>query len=381
MIQPSRLSKFFAAAVQIDSISREEARIAAYLTREFEKLGAAVTMDNAGDAVNGECGNLIIRFSGTVDAPPLLLSAHMDTVEPGRGIVPVLEDGVFTSQGDTILGSDDKSAVAILLEVCTALVENNIPHGPLELVVTICEEIGLLGAKNFDISRISAKYGYALDARDPDGIVTRAPFANRIEFRVHGIDAHAGAKPEDGINAILLASRAIASLELGRIDEETTCNLGLIQGGVATNIVPGLVEIKGEARSHDPVKLKNVTEKMVDAFVQAIEEERSKLANPGERPFVEYLVDEDFAGINVPDDHPVVTMAQKAAQRLGRSVATKMSGGGADANVFCSHGIMTSVLGTGMTDVHSTRESVSVEDMTKCAELVLEIIKIQAEEA
>ncbi|MBI9077988.1 MAG: M20/M25/M40 family metallo-hydrolase [Desulfatibacillum sp.] len=381
MIQADRLADFFSAVVQIDSVSREEAQVAAHLTREFEKLGAAISMDDVARAVNGDCGNLVVRFPGTVAAPPLMLSAHMDTVEPGRGIKPVLEDGVFTSQGDTILGSDDKSAIAILLEVCTVLQEKSIPHGPLELVITVCEEIGLLGAKSFDISQITAKHGYALDARDPDGIVTRAPFANRIEFRMHGIDAHAGAKPEAGVNAILLASRAIAGLELGRIDEETTCNLGLIQGGVATNIVPGLVEIKGEARSHDPAKLKTVTEKMVDAFVQAVEDERSRLADPGERPFVEYLVEEEFTGINVPADHPVVTMAQEAGKRLGRPIAMRMSGGGADANVFCSLGVITGVLGTGMTDVHSTRESVSVEDMVKCAELVLEIIRIQAEEA
>ncbi|ACL04296.1 peptidase T-like protein [Desulfatibacillum aliphaticivorans] len=380
MIQIDRLSDFFSTVVQIDSVSREEAQVAAYLTKEFEKLGASVVMDNAGEAVNGDCGNLIVRFSGTVEAPPLLLSAHMDTVEPGRGIVPVLENGIFTSQGDTILGSDDKSAVAILLEICTVLVENKVPHGPLELVITVCEEIGLLGAKNFDITQISAKYGYALDARDPDGIVTRAPYANRIEFKVHGIDAHAGAKPEDGINAILLASRAIAGLELGRIDEETTCNLGLIKGGVATNIVPGLVEICGEARSHNPDKLKAVTDKMTSAFEQVIKEERSKMADPGDRPFVEYEVFEDFTGINIPDDHPVVVMAKKAGKNLGREVSTRMSGGGADGNVFCSLGVMTGVMGTGMSDVHSTRESVAVADMVKCAELLLEIIKIHAEE-
>ncbi len=379
MINSDRLADCFAELVRIDSISREEANIAAHLKDALEALGATVVFDDAARAVNGNCGNMIATIPGSVDIPPLLLSAHMDTVEPGRGIEPVLKDGVFTSAGDTILGSDDKSALAILLEVVTILKEKAIPHASLELAITVCEEIGLMGAKNLDFSLISAPYGYALDTRDTDAIVTRAPYANRMSFTVYGKDAHAGAKPENGINAISVASRAIAQLDLGRIDEETTCNIGLIQGGLATNIVPGVVEIHGEARSHDPAKLKTVTHKFVKAFEDAVAEEKAK--NPGldGLPKVEMEVEQDFAGIHVPEDHPVVTLAKQAAGNLGRTVETKMTGGGADANVFCSKGIITGVMGTGMDEVHSVREKVSVNDMTKCAELLLEIIRIHAQ--
>ncbi len=206
-------------------------------------------------------GNLIARFRGTAKDPPLLLNAHMDTVEPGKGVIPVFKDGIFTSDGTTILGADDKSAIAILLETIRVLQENNLPYGPLELVFTICEETGLLGAKYLDYDLITATYGYALDATDTEGIVTRAPGSDRLEFKIHGKDAHAGAAPEKGINAITLACKAIAGLEIGRIDHETTCNIGIIKGGIATNIVPNLVTVKGEIRSHNEEKLTRMTMK------------------------------------------------------------------------------------------------------------------------
>ncbi len=382
MIQADRLADTFISLVKIDSVSRNEAEIAGFLKTKLEELGASVVMDDAAEAIGGACGNMVAKFSGTRDVPPLLLNAHMDRVEPGVGIEPVLKDGVFTSAGDTILGSDDKSAIAALLEVLTVIKDADIPHGPLEIVLTVAEEIGLVGAKHMDFSLISAPYGYSLDAWDVDGIVTRSPSANRIEFDIHGRDAHAGAKPEDGVNAILIAARAMAGLELGRIDDETTCNIGLIKGGVATNIVPSLVEIRGEARSRDAAKLDEVTKKIVAAFENAVEEERKKSQDQGDDlPRLETRVESDFKAIDVPDDHPVVTLAMEAAKRLGRELKTKPTGGGADANMFFAKGIITGVLGTGMSDVHTVRESVSLEDMTKCAELVLEIIKLHGEKA
>lgn len=377
MINPERLAETFSSLVQIDSVSRNEAAICSELRNILNDMGAETFVDDAGNAVGGNTGNLIARFRGSVDVPVMMLNAHMDTVEPGNGVKPVYKDGVFTSDGTTILGADDKSAVAILLEVLTVLQEDSLPHGPLEVVLTICEEIGLQGAKNLDISQLTAKFGYALDATDTAGIVTRAPGANYLKFMVYGKDAHAGAAPEKGINAIAIASKAIASLTIGRIDHETTCNIGVIQGGMATNIVPSQVMVNGEVRSHDSKKLADLTQTIVSAFETAVQDYVPQSAEAG-RPWLEVEVIPDFTRTHIPDDHPVVILAMDAAQNLGRTLIPKITGGGADANVFFSKGIMTGVLGTGMRDMHTVREWVSLSDMLLTTELVLEIIRLHA---
>jgi tripeptide aminopeptidase len=377
MVNRKRLGETFKFLVQIDSISKEESVIANEIKKILESMGAETFVDNAGDKIGGNSGNLIAKFKGNTKAPPLLFNAHMDTVEPGRGITAVLENGTFTSDGTTILGADDKSAIAILLETLNILKEQDLRYGPLELVFTVCEEIGLQGAKHLDLSAVTATYGYALDATDTDGIVTRAPSANHLEFTIHGKDAHAGAAPEKGINAISLASKAIAKLELGRIDQETTCNIGIIEGGIATNIVPNLVKVKGEVRSHDEEKLNKITDEIVFSFNEAIE--NYKKTNPDdELPRVEINIKKDFLRTHIPNDHPVIKLATQAAGNLGRKMKTKTTGGGADANIFFEKGIFTGVLGTGMRDMHSVRESVKLDDMVRTAELLLEIIRLHS---
>ena len=378
MIDRKRLAETFKFLVQIDSVSKEEGVIANEIKKILESLGAETFVDNAGDKIGGNSGNLIAKFKGNTQAPPLLLNAHMDTVEPGRGVTAVLENGTFTSDGTTILGADDKSAIAILLETLNILKENNLQYGPLELVFTVCEEIGLQGAKHIDLSAVTATYGFALDATDTEGIVTRAPSANHLEFTIHGKDAHAGAAPEKGINAISLASKAIAKLELGRIDQETTCNIGIIEGGIATNIVPNLVKVKGEARSHDEEKLNKITNEIVSSFTEVIE--NYKKMNPNDEiPRVEINIEKDFSRTHIPDDHPLIKLATRAAENLGRKMKTKTTGGGADANIFFEKGIFTGVLGTGMRDMHTVRESVKLDDMVRTAELLLEIIRLHSQ--
>jgi len=377
MINRERLIDTFRFLVGIDSVSRQEGDIAEELKKILESMGAETVFDGAGKMTGSNTGNLIARFKGNKDVSPLLLNAHMDTVEPGRGIVPVLKDGVFTSDGTTILGADDKSAIAVLIEVMTILKEKNMTCGPIEMVFTICEEIGLMGAKHLDMSLITAKYGYALDATDTEGIITHAPSANKIEFRVHGRDAHAGAAPEKGINAIHLASKAIAGLELGRIDKETTCNIGIINGGIATNIIPNLVIVKGEVRSHDDEKLKRVTNDIISSFENTVKN-YGNISSDG-LPRVDVFVEDDFSRTDISENHPVVILAQKAAANLGRKMITKTTGGGADANIFYEKGIITGVIGTGMRDMHTVRESVSVDDMVRAGEFLLEIIRLHTQ--
>ncbi len=380
MINKERLAETFRFLVEIDSVSKKEGEICLKIQKIVESMGAETFVDHAAAKTGSDTGNLIARIPGNTHATPLLLNAHMDTVEPGCGIRPVLKNGLFTSDGSTILGADCKSSIAIILEVLRVLQEHNLPHGPLEIVFTVCEEIGLLGAKNLDFSLLSSTFGYALDASDINGIVTRAPSSNKLEFKVHGKDAHAGAAPEKGINAIHIAAKAIAGLQLGRIDSETTSNIGVIQGGRAANIVPNLVTVKGEVRSHDEQKLAIKTDEIVNAFKKAVD-----MAKPDgsshDLPRLEHSVELDFAATRILENDPVVTLAKKAASNLGRTLKTKMTGGGADANIFFSRGIMTGVLGTGMTDMHSLRESILLDDMVKSAELVLEIVQLHAKEA
>jgi tripeptide aminopeptidase len=377
MVNRQRLAETFKLLAETDSISKEEGVLAAKLGKILVAMGAEILVDDAGKRVGGDTGNLIAKFKGNVQASPLLLNAHMDTVEPGRRVKAVLKNGTFTSDGTTILGADDKSAIAILLETLYVLKENNLTHGPLEVVFTVCEEIGLLGAKYLDFSMVTASYGFAVDATDTEGIVTRAPSANHLEFEIHGKDAHAGAAPEKGINAILLAGKAIAGLELGRIDPETTCNIGIIEGGIATNIVPNLVKVKGEARSHNEEKLNEITDRIVSSFKGVIDAYKGKDSDD-ELPRVDVRIEKDFSRTHIPSDHPVVALATRAAENLGRKMKTKTSGGGADANVFFEKGILAGVLGTGMRDMHTVRESVNLEDMVRTVELLLEIIRLHS---
>lgn len=376
-IRPNRLKETFIQLVQIDSISLEEGELCRFLQSRLEHLGADTFVDRAGPKIGGNSGNLIARLDGAIDVPPLLICAHMDTVEPGRGVHVDFSRGRFRSRGDTVLGADDKSAIAIILEMVCALREDARSHGPLELVFTVGEEVGLLGAKHLDHRVLKARFGYVLDTSDTDGLVTRAPASNQIGCQVLGLAAHAGAEPERGINAISLASKAIAGLKLGRLDDETTCNIGLIQGGCATNIVPEKVQVKGEVRSHDTTKLERVTQNILEAFKSTIADYPTR-GTPAERPQLKTTVEREFDALRIADDHAVVELAREAAQRLGRRLTTKTSGGGSDANVFFPKGIVAGILGTGMQDVHTVRESVELVEMVRAAELLEEIVRLHS---
>jgi tripeptide aminopeptidase len=379
MVNRERLAESFKRLAQIDSVSKREGAIAETLKETFKSLGAEVIIDGSGQEIGSETGNLIARIKGTEKASaPLLLNCHMDTVKPCEGVTVCFSDGVFSSDGTTGLGADDKSALAVIIETIRVLQEKKISHGPLEVVVTVCEEIGLLGAKHLDYSLLQARCGYSLDATDTDGIVTRAPSANHVEFKVLGRDAHAGAAPEAGINAIHLASKAISRTTVGRIDEETTANIGLIEGGTATNIVPNEVTVSGEVRSHSPEKLDQETERIVQCFEHEISTYKRESPSEDGLPKLEVTIQRDFSAMRVPRDHSVVNLAKEAASRLGRQMKTKTGGGGSDANIFFDNGIVTGILGTGMTDVHTVRESIRLDDMVKSAELLLEIIQVHA---
>ncbi len=358
MINEQRLVQTFLDLVGIDSPSGEEAEISRELARRFTALGGEVETD--------EYHNLIARFAGTRPGDYLMLSAHMDTVGKDRGIKPQIREGVIYSDGTTILGGDDKSGVAAILEVIQSLKEDATPHPPLEAVISVSEEVQLMGARMLDKSKLRARRGYVLDAGGPSGVVvTSAPSQDSLEVKVYGRTAHAGAEPEKGINAIRVASEAISAMPLGRIDPETTANIGVIQGGVATNIVPDYVYIKGEARSRDDTKLAAQTAAMATAFQEAAERNGAR---------VEFKIKRMYTTYRLPDDHAVVAAAVAAVEKLGWTPLIKASGGGTDANIYAQHGIHCAIISTGMTAVHTPNEHIAIADMVNAAVLLQEIV-------
>ncbi|MBW1846789.1 MAG: M20/M25/M40 family metallo-hydrolase [Deltaproteobacteria bacterium] len=374
MVNRDRLAETFKTLAGIDSVSRSEGEISKEIQNIFESLGADTWIDDAGDKIGGETGNLIVKFKGNTKTAPILFNAHMDTVEPGKAVKVELNEGIFTSDGQTILGADDKSGIAILIEAMRTVQEKNLPFGPVEMVFTVSEEIGILGAKHFDAGCIESKYGFALDDGDMDCIVTNSPEAIQFQIKVHGKDSHAGAEPEKGINAIQIAGKAIAQIQTGRIDDESTCNIGLIEGGMATNIVPNLVIVKGEVRSHNRKKLKAIFEDIIAAFKDAVK--NAENSTEDSLPRMEVDTEKEFPLTDIPESHPVVKLARKAAENLGRKIDLKKSGGGSDANIFIEKGIVLGVLGTGMRDMHTVRESIRLDDMVKTVELIIEVIRV-----
>lgn len=377
MIDRQRLTEEFVHLVQIDSPSKEEGAIAQYLRKTFESMDVEVMEDRAGQSIGSESGNLIARIPGTRKSVlPLMFNAHLDTVEPGKGIKVIQEKGTFKSDGQTILGADDKSGIAILIEALRVLQEDKIAHCPLEFVFTICEEIGLWGAKSLDYSLLKAQVGYALDTSSTTSIMNRAPEANSLYAKIKGLAAHAGLEPERGINAIQIAGEALANMQLGRIDSETTANIGLVHGGKARNIIPDYVELEGEVRSHSREKLANHTEHIRGCFERAVSAYKEKRKLQGNLPAWDMEVVKEYPLMEVPGSHPVVILAQEAGKGLGRQLTPEKSGGGSDANIFNAHGITTVILGTGMQSVHTTNEYIRIEDMVRTAELIMRIIYI-----
>ncbi|GAB4166335.1 MAG: M20/M25/M40 family metallo-hydrolase [Geothermobacteraceae bacterium] len=358
----------------ISSPSKQEGAMARYLRQRFVALGGEVTEDDAGRQVGGEVGNLLVRLPGTRAGEPLMFSVHMDTVGPCDGVEPVLDGDIFRSAGQTVLGADDKAGIVELIEALETARRLGIGHPPLEIVITICEEIGLVGAKHFDCSQLKARRGYALDTNGVDRLIHRAPGANRFEAVIEGREAHAGIAPEKGLSAIEVAARAIASMPLGRIDNETTANIGTIEGGVACNIVPRQVRLVGEARSHDGDKLERQTAAMVAALEQAAASSEKLIDNEPVRARVRVDIEPDYPIMHVPADAGVVHLAAKAAAGLGRDLEVAAAGGGSDANIFNQGGIETVILGTGMDKVHTVDEQVRVSDMEAVAELLVEIL-------
>ncbi|VBB07002.1 peptidase m20 [Lucifera butyrica] len=372
MINQARMLAEFLELVKIKCSTKEERQAADFLKPRLTALNLEVSEDDAAAKFGGNCGNILAYLKGNVPAAPvILLNAHLDCVEPCENIQPQIKDGIISSAGDTILGSDDKAGVAAILEALRILKEQNLPHGDIQVVFTVGEESGLNGSKNLDRQLLRADFGYSLDAGGTPGeIITMAPGQNSINATIHGKTAHAGVAPEEGINAIVVAGKAIAALKQGRLDFETTANVGIIRGGRATNIVPDTVEVFCEARSRNLDKLAAQTAHMRETFEQIAQANGARAEVTVSSAYNPFVLEENSA---------VVSLAVQAAKCIGLLPDVKATGGGSDANFFNAYGVPTAVLGVGMSKVHTTEEFIKEADLYAAARLVLAIIQAAAE--
>ncbi|RBW70632.1 M20/M25/M40 family metallo-hydrolase [Bacillus taeanensis] len=367
MINKERLIEEFLELLKVDSETKYEREIADVLKKKFSSLGVDVVEDNAAEKTGHGAGNLICTLEGKKEVDPIYFTSHMDTVVPGNNVKPSIKDGYIITDGTTILGADDKAGLAAMLEALKVIKEKEIEHGTIQFIITVGEESGLQGAKVLDPSYIKAKFGFALDSDGKVGdIIVGAPTQAKINAIIKGKTAHAGVAPEKGISAITVAAKAVARMPLGRIDSETTANIGRFAGGTQTNIVCDHVEILAEARSLVPEKMEEQANKMKKAFEAAAEEMNAE---------AEVTIEVMYPGFKFKDGDYVVEIAKQAAEAIGRSPKLLHSGGGSDANIIAGHGIPTVNLAVGYEDIHTTNEKMPIEELVKTSELVLAIIQ------
>src|SRR6202049_1200209 len=378
MIRRDRMMDTVLDLVRLDSHSKQEKPVADYLVRALGELGASVRVDDAASKVQGNTGNVIASFPATGSGAPLLLSAHMDVVPPGASVKPIREADRIRSDGTTILGGDDKTGLTIILEVLRTITEHDTHHGPIEVAFTICEEIGVLGARHLDYGAIQSKEAIVLDSSQASQLVTAAPSSDHFSITVHGLEAHAGMCPENGISAVRVAAEAIAAMPLGRVDAQTTTNVVIAAGPTATNVVPNLCVVRGEARSLRDERLDEVMRSIRTAFADAAARATITLNGEPRRAWIEGQGEREYHSFQIPADAAAVQLVMRAARRLGATVETVTIGGGSDANVFNKHGITSVNLGTGMRDIHTVNEWIDLADFYRSAEIVLEGIKERA---
>lgn len=369
MINKQRLLDEFLELVQIDSPSSKEGKVAQTLVKKLEEIGCEVIIDDAGEKSGAETGNVIATLKGNRPGKKLLFSSHMDTVSPGIGIKPIIDEaaGIIKSDGTTVLGSDDKAGIAAILEGLRVIKENNIDHASIQVVFSIWEEGGLFGAKYLDYSKLDVDYAFVLDSGgSPGEIIVQAPAQDAIKVKITGKSAHAGLQPENGISSIMVAARAIENMKLLRIDEETTANVGIVKGGVATNVVMPELEIAAEARSLSEEKLDAQTNHMVETFKKAAEDFGAE---------IDIKVNRAYGPFTIEENDEIVKLAKKAFSNMNIDAKIGSTGGGSDTNILNKNGIKAVNLGIGMKKAHTLEEYIAIEDLFNSAIMVTEIIK------
>ncbi len=371
-MQEQRVLDTFIDLVRIDSPSRHEAEVAAYCKAVLEELGFTVRFDNSQAVTGSDTGNLIAYRKG--DAPShIALAAHMDCVDPCIGVIPVIEGGVIRSAGDTILGSDDKAGIAAIFEALRSVRDGGTPVPDITVILTTCEELSLLGSSALETGTLAE--GTPCFVFDSDGapgtIVTASPYHYTFHAHFVGKAAHAGVEPEAGHSAIRMAAHAIEAMQLGRLDKETTANVGVIEGGREKNIVPDRCRIMGECRSLDKAKVEACRERITEAL-------DAGAARFGGSVDIEWIF--DYQGLRYEQDDPLIRTLEKAVKAAGLAVGFIVTGGGADTSMFCAQGLRAITLGTGMTNFHSTDEHILLDDLYGCARFAESIITVYGAE-
>ncbi len=368
MINKDRIVDNFLNMVKIPSPSLKEREMADYVKKELEKLGLEVVEDNAGENCDGNAGNIVGVLKGKGENPKkLLFSSHMDTVLPCDKITPIMENGIIRSDGTSVLGGDDKAGIAAIIEMLNQIKDSDFDHPEIIVVFSIAEEIGLIGARNFNLEKYSPDFGVIIDSGGAPGTVTvQAPYAAKGKIEILGRPAHAGIEPEKGINALVVASHAITQLRLGRIDENTTSNIGVVTGGSAVNIVMPSVSLMYEARSADGKALDELLQETKTIFEKTAREFGAEVKNS---------VVKGYDGFKLEEGCEILNIVEKACKEIGIEYSPVKSGGGSDTNIYNSKGVPSINLGIGMTKVHTKEESIKIEDMVGCTELLLSIIK------
>ncbi|MDT1958314.1 M20/M25/M40 family metallo-hydrolase [Carnobacterium divergens] len=366
-MEKKRVVETFIELVKMDSESKKEGPFQAFLKGKFERLGLEVYEDQTKEQTGLGANNLLCRLAKTKhDGTSLLFSCHVDTVSPGVGIEPIIKDNILYSKGETILAADDKAGIAVMLELIQRIKEEAIPHGGLEFILSPGEEIGLVGANAFDCTLLESEIGFVLDNGAVGSITVASPTLMGLDVEIKGKTAHAGLEPEKGVSAIEIAGIAIAKMKLGRLDEETTANIGTINGGVASNIVADEVKITAEARSisHEAC----VTQ--VEAMVAAFEDTAAAMGGS-----VTITQDTKSTGYRLTPEHTTVKLVAKALQKIGCQVNYDVSGGGSDANVFNSKGKEVANLSIGYEKIHTLDEYLPIDELEKAVELAVQLVK------
>jgi len=370
MVQDDVVSLFTELAA-MPSPPGDERAVADRVAEYMLDLGLDVSEDDAGSRIGSNAGNLYARVEASDGGTPLFLCAHLDTVPPEAGIEPVVEDGVVRNAAGTILGADNKAAVAVMLDATRRLLSENRLHGGVELLFTPKEEVGLFGAAAFDHEQLHARIGYVYDQAAPIGeVILGAPYSHSMQVKVHGRAAHAGMHPEEGRSAIAAAAKAIADFKLGRVDEESTANVGMIGGGTAGNIVPEWCTFLADVRSHDQEKLADLVREMLESITFAASLEDCQ---------VETEVHKSYSGYRFKRDDEAIRIASAGLERAGFEPTFALSGGGADANVFNERGLACVNLANGMVDIHTPDERISVSDLQRMVDVTLALVDVARE--
>lgn len=361
-----RVLDTFLDLVRIDSPTRSEAAVAAYCADVLAEAGCVVEFDDTASVTGSDTGNLIATLPGADSTRTLVLAAHMDCVEPCRGVNPVITDGVVTSSGETVLGADDKAGIAAIIEVVRRAAESRGARPTLRVVLTVAEENGLVGAKALDPAAVAGDLCLVLDADgQPGGIVVGAPSHYTFSATFHGKASHAGVAPEEGRSALVMASKAVCAMRLGRLDKHTTANIGTMAGGTATNVVAAQVTMTGECRSLYGDRVEQVKTSMDQAMKKAARDCGGT---------VEVLWTLEYEGFSMPEDAPVLKTVMAACHDIGLQPSTYRTGGGSDGNIFASYGVPTLVLACGLQGAHSTSERLAIGDLCALTDLVAAVV-------